>query len=530
MNEAIAEVDTGYHSDRDRLLEVVLASEELPSLPDVASRLLTIMSDEDTELSDVADLISKDVALCSKVIKVSNSAFYNFPQQITSIHQAVSVLGTNLVRSLVLSFSFLSIGNAGGSTRFEFGEFWRRSLASAVATKLILEQVKGANADEAFLSGLLQNLGELVLASTVPDRFEEVLEKLDGDLKKQSEVERELLHLDHARVGYEVAHYWSFPPSLSLPILYHHRPGDYQGDDDSIRTYSKALFLSDLLVNILFSDTPQDYHRRFTAECNRLFRFTSEQVETILASAHCDIDLAAQQFGLEIEQSRSIQDILQEANIRLSLMNLDYEQVNKELVQAKMALEKLTKELQEKNAILKDQANIDGLTGAYNNRFFQQALDAELKRSSRRESELSFILCDIDHFKRFNDEYGHLVGDFVLAEFSRVLSANLRQYDVLARYGGEEFAVVLPDTGVEDARFVAEKLRAAVESAKFRDGGVSYSVTATFGVSAVTPTETDMLDKKTLIKAADEALYEAKRQGRNRVGVAGQKKKWFGIR
>ncbi|PLW68409.1 sensor domain-containing diguanylate cyclase [Pseudohalioglobus lutimaris] len=527
MTEA-AIAETGFHGDRDHLLEMVLGSNDLPSLPDVASRLLTLMSREDTELSDVADLISKDVALCSKVIKVSNSAFYNFPQQITSIQQAISILGTNAVRSLVLSFSFLSLNKPKGTERFDFNQFWQRSLASAVSTKLILEQLPGVDAEQAFLAGLLQNLGELVLACTVPERFEAVLEELEKGEQDQSAIERELLQLDHARVGYEVSHYWSFPPALSLPILYHHRPEECQSGDAEIRHYTSALYLSDLLVNILYSEKPQEYHRRFSAEARRIFKFTPDQVEIILDNAHSNLDIAAQQFGLDMEKSRSVQEILQEANIRLSLLNLDYEQVNKELVQAKMALEKLTNELKEKNEILKDLANVDGLTGAYNNRFFQQALDTELKRSTRHKSDVSFILADIDHFKGFNDEYGHLVGDFVLAEFCKVLTGNLRQYDVLARYGGEEFAIILPDTGAKDAAFVAEKLRAAVEAAKFRDGGVCHSVTASFGVSSVTPVDEKVPDKKALIKTADEALYDAKKQGRNKVVLGGEKKKWFG--
>ena len=230
---------------------------------------------------------------------------------------------------------------------------------------------------------------------------------------------------------------------------------------------------------------------------------------------------------MKISDTKPIQRILQEANIRLSILNLDYEQMNKELVEAKASLEILMKELQEKNATLKTLADMDGLTGVYNNRFFQNALDRELSRSTRNKAYLSIILIDIDHFKKFNDTYGHLVGDFVLTEFSSVLGGNLREYDTLARYGGEEFVVILPETGLEDGLIVAEKLRAAVDAAVLRDASKEYRVTASFGVSCFNPLAEQPYKKTELIKLADEGLYEAKDNGRNQVAVAGMKKKWF---
>ena len=192
-----------------------------------------------------------------------------------------------------------------------------------------------------------------------------------------------------------------------------------------------------------------------------------------------------------------------------------------------MQLENLTKELQEKNEILKQMADIDGLTGIYNNRYFQQVLDKELSRTIRQGYPMALVLADIDHFKRFNDDYGHLVGDFVIAEFCNVLSANIREYDTLARYGGEEFVIVLPETTQEQAIIVAEKLRCAVEKAAFIDKGESYKVTASFGVATLVGSDEVIPANKELIKMADDALYEAKNKGRNRVAVYGTKKKWF---
>ena len=133
-------------------------------MPNVASQLITLTSREDATLADIGELVSQDISLSAKILKVSNSAFYSFPQQIGSIKQAVSILGMNAVRSLVLSFSFLTMKAGKVESGFNFEKFWERSLASAVTAKLILENVEGADTEEVFVSGLLQNLGELILA------------------------------------------------------------------------------------------------------------------------------------------------------------------------------------------------------------------------------------------------------------------------------------------------------------------------------------------------------------------------------
>ena len=110
--------------DKNELLLAVLGSDELPTLPTVASKLISLTSKEETTLSDIADLVSQDISLSSKILKVSNSAFYSFPQQIGSIKQAVSILGTNAVRSLVLSFSFLTMKAGKKKGHFDFEKFW----------------------------------------------------------------------------------------------------------------------------------------------------------------------------------------------------------------------------------------------------------------------------------------------------------------------------------------------------------------------------------------------------------------------
>lgn len=227
------------------------------------------------------------------------------------------------------------------------------------------------------------------------------------------------------------------------------------------------------------------------------------------------------------QNSKSVQDILQEANIRLSLINLGYEQMNKQLILAKIHLENLSKELEEKNKRLNDLVNIDGLTGVYNHRYFQHALDQETSRSLRHRYSISILLIDIDHFKNFNDTYGHQMGDFVLTEFAACIRKNIRQYDTLARYGGEEFVVILPETNAEQGSCVAEKLRITIENHSFQNDNEVYHVTASFGQASGQPAADSDFSKNELIRKADQALYEAKRKGRNQVVTYRSKKKWF---
>jgi diguanylate cyclase (GGDEF)-like protein len=194
-----------------------------------------------------------------------------------------------------------------------------------------------------------------------------------------------------------------------------------------------------------------------------------------------------------------------------------------------MELEKLTQELAQKNRLLENLANLDGLTEINNHRFFQHFLDAEINRCIRNDRSLSLLLADIDHFKQFNDTYGHQTGDYVLKEFSLITKEVIREYDLIARYGGEEFVFVLPETGQEEAVTVAEKIRQTVENHSFDDGNTTYHVTVSIGVATAQPTQ-EGFQKNDFINAADEALYEAKNNGRNRVAVfRPKKKKWFGF-
>lgn len=183
------------------------------------------------------------------------------------------------------------------------------------------------------------------------------------------------------------------------------------------------------------------------------------------------------------------------------------------------AVAERTRELQDANARLERLAVTDGLTGLFNHRRFQETLQAELLRTQRHRRPLSVLMVDVDYFKRVNDSLGHPVGDELLRRLAEVLGNDLRQTDLIARYGGEEFAAVLPETTKTEALQVAERMRAAVEQKINEERTWGQKVTVSIGV-ATAPEDGD--NHETVLEAADQALYVAKRQGRNRViGVRG---------
>lgn len=182
--------------------------------------------------------------------------------------------------------------------------------------------------------------------------------------------------------------------------------------------------------------------------------------------------------------------------------------------QASIALERAT--LQEQATTL---GVIDELTKLYNARYLEQALDWEVRRCRRYGSIMALIFLDLDRFKAINDRYGHLLGSRCLAEVAQIMAANIRDVDILARYGGDEFVVILPETTIATAQMVAERLRSRVSAHVFlKDAGLSAHLGASIGIAGL-PDHAQT--KEDLVRKADEAMYRAKSEGRNRIFIAG---------
>jgi diguanylate cyclase (GGDEF)-like protein len=176
---------------------------------------------------------------------------------------------------------------------------------------------------------------------------------------------------------------------------------------------------------------------------------------------------------------------------------------------------RLAKQIAQARQQIETMATVDELTSLNNRRHFLRRFNEELKRALRMKESLACIMIDIDHFKEVNDTYGHLIGDKILKEAAALIMGSIRTYDIAGRYGGEEFAVALPDTTIEEALTLAERIRISVEENLFRCAGtlLKKPITVSLGIASLQSSDKEVDD---LLKRADDSLYLAKKDGRNR--------------
>jgi diguanylate cyclase (GGDEF)-like protein len=171
------------------------------------------------------------------------------------------------------------------------------------------------------------------------------------------------------------------------------------------------------------------------------------------------------------------------------------------------------------NEELRDLSITDGLTGLFNHRYMQEHLDHEVRRADRYGTRLTCLMIDIDDFKTVNDRCGHLFGDTVLRSIAHQIRNTVRTTDMTGRYGGEEFLVIMPETGIDAAFPLAERILAAVATPTFRTNGSEFHVSVSIGLAAYPMPDHGVKSKNGVLSAADQALYAAKRAGKNRAVV-----------
>ena len=486
---------------------------KLPSPPAIALRILEAVKQENTSFEDLARIIQVDPALTTKILQVANSSFYGMPNNVNTIEKALSVLGLNVTKNIALSFVIAKEMTGSGNGGFNVTYFWKRAVTCAVGAELLASLLHYRN-DDLFVSALLQDIGVLVIYLCHPDKYQQVLDEKRVTEASALGSERKIFGFDHQEVGAELLVEWGLPETISTLIYYHHA----SDCPEEVKIPVNILRWSTMLASIYYGSRSVEKVQQLKAAICPRFKIDEEAIDTLVDTvAEKSVELLSF-FEIDPGEMKPFSQLLQEANEELRRINLSYEQVVMQAKQARQKAEELAVELQAANAKLRELAFRDGLTGLYNYRYFQELMDRELGRATRYHLPLSLMFFDIDYFKMVNDTYGHPAGDEVLRSLAKLVQTTMRTSDISVRYGGEEFAVILPMTELAGCKVFAERLRRQVEDMKMAIGGVVVRTTISLGVTTCGAGMATM-DKSQMIAAADSAMYQAKQNGRNRVGV-----------
>jgi diguanylate cyclase (GGDEF)-like protein len=495
------------------LIEQLKIADRLPSAPGVAMEVVRMNQRDDVSMDELAQVLSRDPALVAKVLKTANSSMFGLPREITNVRQAIMILGFRSVNLLALSFSLVSASRGQTSIPFNYRRYWTHTIATTVASRFIADLYAPGLKDEAFVAGLLCDLGQPILAESAPKEYAPVLARMSSSGGVLQDVEQEILGTTHAEVARELLDAWGLPVLLCDAIGAHHDPP--QLSDSTARTLQLAQVLqlsttcSDLLVS---SDTAlEEAVEELASVGSRYFSMDGVACAELLKAVEPQLEQTANLLEVDMEDPSALLEVRTRASELLVRETLA---LNQQVQSVSNEVERLSHQ----KAELEVQATTDTLTGLKNRGFFDEMLQGEIDRAGQHGHSLGLLMLDLDHFKSVNDNYGHPVGDELLRRIAAVVQEHVGDMYSPARYGGEEITVICPGLSLEELRDRAEKLRAAIAAIEFPVESGAYHPTVSIGGCLLQGPAGEQAATE-MVAMADQQLYRAKSEGRNRVCV-----------
>jgi len=488
-------------SKEQTLFERLDAAGKMPTPPTVVVRLLDLAKRADVSAKEMADIIGLDPALTAKVLRFVNSPMSGVARDVTSLPQAVALIGIRAVKMMALSFAVIGKSKEVDCREFNYEQFVLESLACGTAARTLAYTNRWAPAQEAFVAGLLSQIGWSALARALPEQYAEVLHRAKRVPRDLPVLELAAFGETYATVGGQLLRSWSLPETLCEAVC------DFRNDIDGEMKPSLALLLNiaEAAAMSLCPYRPGDLadHTEFMRLAGKHLGLGEKQCLELLGKISEEVRQARDMFDLPTARVRSIEEIEEAIREGITELSLAMHMENRSLVQQQEELLR--------------RATTDQLTGVGNRASFDARLNLELERTLRSKEPLGLLMIDVDHFKKLNDTYGHQAGDRVLHAVAQLFDEHIRKVDYVARYGGEEFTVIVPSTQQEGLLYLAERLRSGVEAIRVRWESKDLRITISVGAAILQDVASAQEAAAALIRAADEQLYVAKSAGRNRV-------------
>lgn len=483
----------------ETLLARLKRTARLPTPPGTALEILRLCQQDDISISALSDTLAADPALSVRLLKYANSAMLGVRKEVTSVRDAVLLLGVRSVRLMALSFSLLTQDDDRACKSFDFTLFWSHSLAAAVSARHLSRNDPGISPEEAFAAGLLSQIGKLAFAVGLPEEYAQILSQAGGTLGATAELERKAFDTTHYDIGADLLADWSIPERLVTTIRFQRKPEDLSVPDQQqfARLVGTSVDLADLMCQ--------------NGDLGTLARVSQSVLSSGLISTPEELEDACRKIQKEFEVLAATLKLRSDIKVNAKAIQAEAGEVLGEL---SLATQLKSDVIERENQTLQEKAWTDGLTGIANRAAFDRQLSILWEESLRHGRPLALVLLDVDHFKKFNDTYGHRTGDAVLRAVARVLPRAVRQVDFVARYGGEEFAIIMPRVDRLIAAQICVKVRKMIEMSEVDFESQRHRVTVSVG-SALISRVCRPYRPHDLLEAADKQLYASKGKGRN---------------
>lgn len=470
-----------------------------------APQILQAAVREDVSLSELRTLAESDPAFMMRLLAMVNSAAYRGAATVSDVSQALALLGLRGTRAVALGMVVADLAPLGEAGTTLLANCIRR----AMAARLLGEALDGRSTDEYyFTTGLLLDAGLLIGS---PELLMSAVDLSRSPAADRVVRERAAGRETHPALGAALAEKYALPRAVVRAIRQHH---SREIPDDPLAAVAWAAER----VSGVYEGGEFELNRRRARDAGADLGLKPRDIDRILEALPELVSSSATAFSREFGPQPNMGQLVNDARHQLAEMTRQYVELVSTLERVLEEKERLAERLQQANDTLQHLAATDALTGLANRRAFQESMMSDLARSARQRVPLSLVIVDIDHFKSFNDRYGHATGDEVLRVTAQTLREHIRRGDVLARLGGEEFAIILPNTPADGAFTVTERIRKAIEAQSVPAMPTPLRVTASFGIASLRGPEYAELPEM-LFERADSALYLAKGEGRNCVRI-----------
>ena len=290
----------------------------LPALPEVVSRIAGIGIDQ-TSAREMAKIIEKDLGISARLLKIANSAYFGLTGDVSTIRMAATVLGTRLVKNLVLCSSMIDLFPSECFAAGSFGLHWQYNCTVAACNRLLAQVTHYNDSDEAFTAGLLQHIGLMFLLSMSPEHYDKVLEQTPKGDFATPELEREILGTDHTEAGVILAQHVGLPDILLVPIRYHHEADALPNNLSKTAVHLVRLNgVSDLIAQIFVLEEKTELLDEVFDKATAWFNLERETLAEVMGNTANEVGKVVRSFLLDISPTKSYVEVLQQANTELA--------------------------------------------------------------------------------------------------------------------------------------------------------------------------------------------------------------------